>query len=293
MKAATPGKTFFGHPQGLFLLFSTELWERFSYYAMRAILVLYLVDKVRSEGGYGLGWQQDEALRLYATFTGLFYLTPLLGGWLADNFLGQRKAIYIGGALMAAGQFALGMPHNWLPGNETILFYAGLTGLVLGNGLFKPNISTMVGDLYQDGDHRRDSAFTIFYMGINLGAFLSAIVVGSVVRYFDGNYQAGFVCAGAGMLISLLLQYLFAHQLLGDIGTIPSARLDKLKQGKQDSEGKTPLTQQERDRIKVILIMGIFTAIFWAGFEQAGGLFNLLRITMHGDRLITFMPIIQ
>jgi POT family proton-dependent oligopeptide transporter len=285
MKAATPEKTFFGHPRGLFLLFSTELWERFSYYAMRAILVLYLVDKVRSEGGYGLGWQQDEALRLYATFTGLFYLTPLLGGWLADNFLGQRKAIYIGGALMAAGQFALGMPHNWLPGNETILFYAGLTGLVLGNGLFKPNISTMVGDLYQDGDHRRDSAFTIFYMGINLGAFLSAIVVGSVVRYFDGNYQAGFVCAGAGMLISLLLQYLFAHQLLGDIGTIPSARLDKLKQGKQDSEGKTPLTQQERDRIKVILIMGIFTAIFWAGFEQAGGLFNLFAHNFT-DRMI-------
>ncbi|MDF0533006.1 peptide MFS transporter [Shewanella sp. A32] len=285
MSPAATDKTFLGHPQGLYLLFTTELWERFSYYAMRAILVLYLVDKVRNEGGYGLGWDQDDALRLYAAFTGLFYLTPLFGGWLADNVLGQRKAIYLGGTLMALGQFSLGLPHHWISGYETVMFYLGLAGLVLGNGLFKPNISTMVGDLYPKGDHRRDGAFTIFYMGINLGAFLSAIVVGTVVRYFDGDYQAGFVCAGIGMLLSLLLQFLFAQKLLGDIGTLPSAKLERLKLGQQISAQKTPLTKVERDRIKVILIMGMFTAIFWAGFEQAGGLFNLFALNFT-DRMI-------
>ena len=115
-----------GHPKGLFLLFTTELWERFSYYAMRAILVLYLVDQVYSEGGNGMGWTQADALSMYGTFTGLVYLTPLIGGWIADQYLGQRKAIYIGGFLMAAGQFMLGTPHAWVPGMETQAFYLGL-----------------------------------------------------------------------------------------------------------------------------------------------------------------------
>ena len=127
MSDAKPQGTLFGHPKGLFLLFTTELWERFSYYAMRAILVLYLVDKVQSnEAGGGLGWSQADALSLYGTFTGLVYLTPLIGGWLADNVLGQRKAIYIGGFLMAAGQFTLAAPHSWMPGLETMMFYIGL-----------------------------------------------------------------------------------------------------------------------------------------------------------------------
>lgn len=116
MSVAKPQGTMLGHPKGLFLLFTTELWERFSYYAMRAILVLYLVDKVQSEGGHGLGWSQADAISLYGTFTGLVYLTPLLGGWLADTFLGQRRAIMIGGTLMAAGQFILGTPHAWYLG---------------------------------------------------------------------------------------------------------------------------------------------------------------------------------
>jgi len=203
MSHAPAGGDFLGHPKGLFLLFSTELWERFSYYAMRAILVLYLVDQVQSEGGHGLGFSNTDALRLYAWFTGLVYITPLIGGWLADNFLGQRKAIIYGGTLMAAGQFMLGTPHAWIPGMELAVFYLGLAVLVAGNGLFKPNISTMVGDLYAAGDQRRDGAFTVFYMGINIGAFLSGLVVGAVVAAWGGNWQAGFICAGIGMLLIL------------------------------------------------------------------------------------------
>ncbi len=263
---------FLGHPKGLFLLFTTELWERFSYYAMRAILVLYLVDTTYEKGGFGLGWSQADALSMYGTFTGLVYLTPLIGGWLADQFLGQRKAIYIGGFLMAAGQFMLGTPHAWVQGMEIEAFYLGLGLLILGNGLFKPNISTMVGDLYEEGDHRRDGAFTIFYMGINVGAALSGIVVGSVVAAYDGNYQMGFLTAGVGMVLSLIIQFMFAQKLLGNIGTVPAAKQDKEQ---QTEVRKEPLTKIERDRIKVIMVMGVFTIVFWAGFEQAGGLMNL------------------
>ncbi|GGE70171.1 peptide MFS transporter [Shewanella carassii] len=286
MSLAKPKGTVLGHPKGLFLLFTTELWERFSYYAMRAILVLYLVDQVNSQGG-GLGWTQADALSLYGTFTALVYLTPLIGGWLADNYLGQRKAIYIGGALMAIGQFTLATPHSMTPGLETMVFYIGLGTLIIGNGLFKPNISTMVGDLYEEGDHRRDGAFTIFYMGINLGAALSGFVVAWAYTSFghteviDGmevtinNWQAGFMCAGIGMVLSLIIQFLFAQKLLGDIGTVPSAKLEREKDLARGQVRKEPLTKVERDRIKVIMVMGLFTIIFWAGFEQAGGLMNL------------------
>ena len=287
MNVAKPPGTMLGHPKGLFLLFTTELWERFSYYAMRAILVLYLVDQVNHQGGGGLGWTQADALSLYGTFTALVYLTPLFGGWLADNILGQRKSIYIGGALMAAGQFLLAAPHEWVPGSATMVFYIGLGTLIIGNGLFKPNISTMVGDLYEEGDHRRDGAFTIFYMGINLGAALSGFVVAWAYTSFghnaivDGkevfinNWQAGFFCAGVGMVISLIIQFMFAQKLLGDIGTVPAAKLEKQKAAESGQVRKEPLTKVERDRIKVIMIMGLFTIIFWAGFEQAGGLMNL------------------
>lgn len=275
MNSAPNSGNFLGHPKGLFLLFTTELWERFSYYAMRAILVLYLVDAVQSQGGHGMGWTQADAISLYGAFTGLVYLTPLLGGWLADNYLGQRKAIIIGGILMAIGQFTLAIPHDWVPGMETQIFYLGLGTLILGNGLFKPNISTMVGDLYEEGDHRRDGAFTIFYMGINVGAFLSGIVVGSVIAYYDGDFKAGFFAAGVGMVVSLIIQFLFAQKLLGDIGTVPAAKLEKAKNEAQGNVRKEPLTKVERDRIKVIMVMGLFTIIFWAGFEQAGGLMNL------------------
>ncbi|MCJ7556339.1 MAG: peptide MFS transporter [Gammaproteobacteria bacterium] len=283
MSKAPDTGDFLGHPKGLFLLFTTEMWERFSYYAMRAILVLYLVDRMQANGGHGLGWDNASALKLYGWFTGLVYITPLLGGWLADNVLGQRRSIIFGGALMAAGQFMLGTPHAWIPGMENQAFYLGLALLIAGNGLFKPNISTMVGDLYHEGDHRRDGAFTIFYMGINLGAFFSGIIVGSVVSAFGGNWQAGFLAAGVGMLLSLVVQLGFAQKYLGDIGTVPSAKLSLAAQS--DGSKREPLTKQELDRIKVIMVMGVFTIIFWAGFEQAGGLMNLYA-NQFTDRVI-------
>lgn len=266
-----------GHPRGLFLLFGTELWERFSYYAMRAILVLYLTDTTIHGG---LGWTQKEALDLYGIYTGLVYITPLIGGWLADNYLGQRKSILIGGALMAIGQFTLALPSDLLGLSAVHGFVLGLVFLIAGNGLFKPNISTMVGDLYEDGDHRRDGAFTIFYMGINLGALMAGIIAGAVTNEF--GWKAGFVAAGTGMLISLVMQITLAQRWLGDIGRVPAAVNDA---NKKHQNKKTPLTKEEVDRLKVILVMGLFVIIFWAGFEQAGGLMNIYT-QQYTDRML-------
>ncbi|EGQ7934461.1 peptide MFS transporter [Vibrio vulnificus] len=268
---------YFGHPRGLFLLFGTELWERFSYYAMRAILVLYLTDTTINGG---LGWFTKDALDLYGTYTGLVYITPLIGGYLADNYLGQRRSILIGGALMAIGQFTLALPADALGLGSLHTFYLGLALLIAGNGLFKPNISTMVGDLYQEGDNRRDGAFTIFYMGINLGALIAGVVSGSVTTEF--GWKAGFVAAGIGMLISLVMQMALAQSWLGDIGREPAAKRDlAIKKSAQ----KEALTKEEVDRIKVILVMSLFTIVFWAGFEQAGGLMNIYT-QQYTDRMI-------
>ncbi|RSD31630.1 peptide MFS transporter [Vibrio pectenicida] len=266
-----------GHPRGLFLLFGTELWERFSYYGMRAILVLYLTDKTINGG---LGWSTKDALDLYGIYTGLVYITPLIGGWLADNYLGQRRSILIGGTLMAAGQFTLALPADMIGMSTLHSFYLGLALLIAGNGLFKPNISTMVGDLYQEGDNRRDGAFTIFYMGINIGALLAGIIVGSVTGEF--GWKSGFVVAGIGMLISLVMQISLAQSWLGDIGREPSAIRELAR---QKSHRKEALTKEEFDRIKVILVMSVFTIVFWAGFEQAGGLMNIYT-QQYTDRMI-------
>ncbi|NOI76693.1 peptide MFS transporter [Vibrio coralliilyticus] len=268
---------FFGHPRGLFLLFGTELWERFSYYAMRAILVLYLTDATLDGG---LGWSTKDALDLYGIYTGLVYITPLIGGWLADNYLGQRRSILIGGALMAVGQFTLAMPADMLGLGTVHTFYLGLALLIAGNGLFKPNISTMVGDLYQEGDNRRDGAFTIFYMGINLGALLAGVIAGSVTDEF--GWKSGFIVAGIGMLISLVMQMTLAQSWLGDIGREPAAKRDLAI---KKSSKKEPLTKEEFDRIKVVLVMSLFTIVFWAGFEQAGGLMNIYT-QQYTDRMI-------
>ncbi|KLV04953.1 MULTISPECIES: peptide MFS transporter [Photobacterium] len=269
--------TLLGHPKGLFLLFGTELWERFSYYAMRAILVLYLTDKTINGG---LGWTTQDALNLYGIYTGLVYITPLIGGWIADNFLGQRRSIIIGGLLMALGQFTLALPNDMVGTHSVSAFYLGLALLIVGNGLFKPNISTMVGDLYQEGDHRRDGAFTIFYMGINLGSLLAGIIAGSASAAY--GWKAGFLTAGIGMLISLVTQMVFAERLLGNIGKVPAA---KRAAEMNESGKKEPLTRKERDRLKVIMIMGMFVVIFWAGFEQAGGLMNIFS-QQYTDRML-------
>ncbi|MFH4532097.1 peptide MFS transporter [Vibrio diabolicus] len=268
---------YFGHPRGLFLLFGTELWERFSYYAMRAILVLYLTDTTMNGG---LGWSTKDALDLYGIYTGLVYITPLIGGYLADNYLGQRRSILLGGALMAIGQFTLALPADALGIGSLHSFYLGLGLLITGNGLFKPNISTMVGDLYKEGDNRRDGAFTIFYMGINLGALLAGVVSGSVTTSY--GWKAGFVAAGVGMIISLVMQMVLAQSWLGDIGREPAAKRDL---SNKSSTTKQPLTKEEVNRLKVILVMSLFTIVFWAGFEQAGGLMNIYT-QQYTDRMI-------
>jgi POT family proton-dependent oligopeptide transporter len=269
MNKPIPQGDLFGHPKGLFLLFGTEMWERFSYYGMRAFLVFYLSAETMKGG---IGWTHADAISVYGTFTMLVYITPLLGGWLADNVLGQRKSIIIGGLVMAAGQFTLAIPHAYIPGMEVAFLYLGLGLLVAGNGLFKPNISTMVGDLYAEGDHRRDGAYTIFYMGINLGAAFAPLIVGTIAETI--NYQYGFIAAGIGMLISVVMQLSLSNKYLGDIGVVPAAKRPDA-QIQQADGSKAPLTKEEFDRIKVIFIMGVFTIVFWAGFEQAGGLMNI------------------
>jgi POT family proton-dependent oligopeptide transporter len=265
---------FLGHPKGLFLLFGTEMWERMSYYGLRGILVLYLTHATTVGV---MGWDhmstqelQSNALSYLGLYAFLVYVTPVLGGWLADNVIGQRKSIIIGGITMMLGQFALATPYNWIPGLEKEFLFLGLGLLIIGNGFFKPNISTMVGDLYEEGDHRRDGAFTIFYMGINLGSILGYFIVGTIAEKVD--YQYGFLAAGIGMLLGVILQLVSSQKYLGDLGREPSAKLSKTQ-----SEGGIvqPLTKEERDRIKVILIMSFFTIVFWMGFEQAAGSMNL------------------
>src|SRR5512139_3217581 len=239
-----PEGTWLGHPKGLFLLFATEMWERFSYYGMRALLVLSLVAGVETANP-GFGWSQAEALKLYGLFTGFVYFTPLIGGWLADNYLGQRKSVIIGGLVMAAGQFTLAAA---IPGNLQ-LFYIGLVLLVVGNGFFKPNISTMVGDLYPEGDARRDGAFTIFYIGINAGAFLAPLVCSTLGEDPARGWAYGYFC----------------------IGVVPAAHRAAALAGGE----KKPLTPDEVDRLRVIFMLFVFIVLFWAAFEQAGGLMNI------------------
>ena len=215
---------FFGHPVGLSSLFATELWERFSYYGMRALLVLFLTATF-ANGGFEMA--ELDAFTIYGIFTGLVYVTPILGGMLADKVLGQRKTIYIGGLAMATGQFMLAASAMAADGDlefRKSLFYAGLGILIMGNGFFKPNISTMVGELYDNNDPRKDSGFTIFYMGINLGAFLSPLVAGYLGEQVAWQY--GFMAAGTGMLIGTTWFFLRSHTL-GTIGMPPKVKSER------------------------------------------------------------------
>ena len=257
-----------GHPKGLYLLFFTEMWERFSYYGMRAILMYYLT-KTYLQGGLGIN--SAEASIIYGNFTGLVYFTPLIGGWLADKYLGQRLAVTIGGITMMFGQFAL-----FLMNNMTGL-YIGLFLLIIGNGFFKPNISILVGNLYKDGDERRDSAFSIFYMGINLGALIAPIVIGVLTddifaakdnsgEIISYGYRYGFLASSIGMLLGQVVFNLLAPKYLGEIGTKPVAKLEKQEEGQQVDT----LNKEEKDKISVIFILFLFAVFFWAGFEQAG-----------------------
>ena len=221
-----------GHPKGLYTLFATEMWERFSYYGMRALFTLYLTAELIN-GGFGLS--EADALKLYAVFTGLVYLTPILGGWVADKFLGKRKTVYIGGFVMAIGQFLLAgsaFLADSLPSESRLtLFNFGLGVLIIGNGFFKPNISTIVGDFYDDNDPRKDSAFNIFYMGINLGAILGPFIAGVLGEKIAWGW--GFFSAGIGMIISVLWLF-YRENTLENKGLPPNSEPNKMVLDKKD-----------------------------------------------------------
>ncbi|MFW5757353.1 MAG: peptide MFS transporter [Bacteroidota bacterium] len=299
-----------GHPKALYYLFFTELWERFSYYGMRALLVLYIVRELYAEMGESAA--SIRGFEIYAAFGALVYATPVIGGMIADKYLGYRKAITNGAIMMAIGLFMMAV-------GDRFLFYAGLGFLVTGNGLFKPNISSMVGALYPQGDPRRDAGFTIFYMGINLGAFISPLACGYVAELYGRIY--GFGLAGLGMIIGLIIfQIGIKNGTFAQNGAAPVTGLGKVKKyglsnvswsillsflsvplltfliyksqfagyllymmlvlvlfivGKSFIE----ISRVEREKIIAIFILAFFSTVFWAFFEQAGS-----TITLFADK---------
>jgi len=301
------------HPRGLYTLFFTEMWERFSYYGMRALLVLFMVDSVRG----GLGMDDRTATAIYGLYTSAVYLMSLPGGWLADRLWGAQRAVWYGGIIIALGHFTLALPWG-----QT--FYLGLVFVVVGSGILKPNMSGMVADLYPEGGARRDAGFTIFYMGVNLGAALGPMVCGLLAK--EMGWHWGFAAAGIGMFLGLI-QFRFCRHLLGAAGTLrgnekplhPSERYLLsggilagalvLVAGLTGLVHFNPvllahgmayvilaiavaffayvflfchLTRVEKERVGVILVLFLTSALFWAGFEQAGSSFNLFaeRYTM-------------
>lgn len=324
--AAPHERTFLGHPRGLATLFATEMWERFSYYGMRALLILYMTADA-TKGG--LQFDVPTAGQIYGMYTAMVYMTGLPGGWIADRFLGQRKAVLIGGILIALGHFSMAFHGNWF-------FFQGLVLIVLGTGLLKPNISTMVGSLYSETDSRRDSGFSIFYMGINLGALISPLVCGYLGQRVD--WHIGFAAAGIGMTIGLI-QYVLGGKYLGQaglrttsshgpeggvrdkrqlmraaIGIIAAIALVVILQisgamrvtisGLSGAVGtiillmpvlyfiwvfaKGKWTSIERKRIAVVAILFLFSALFWSAFEQAGSTLNLFADRLTDNSIFGF-----
>jgi len=271
----TKDNELFGHPKGLFVLFFTEMWERFSYYGMRAILVLYLVTQT-TDANPGLGWTTGEALALYGWYTMLVYVASIPGGWIADRLIGQKKSVLIGGLTLCVGHGILAVEEMWA-------FYSGLGLIIAGVGLLKPNISTMVGGLYQVGDSRRDRGFTIFYIGINIGAFLSSLVVGYIGEVHGWHY--GFGLAGIGMLLGQIV-YMAGQKHLTEVGNLLKDTANLEEKSKYDQ----PLTHIEKDRIKVLLLSFLIVIVFWGAFEQAGGLMNIYTLEKT-NRVIAGMTI--
>ena len=246
------------HPKGLAILFVTEMMERFSFYGMRAILVLYLIKETMGNNP-GLGWTKVDALALYGWYTMLVYVMSIPGGIIADKFLGQKKTVFLGGMLIAAGHLTLAL-------DNMTAFYSGLVLLISGVGCLKPNISSMVGSLYKPGDSRRDSGFTIFYIGINIGAATAPLLVGYIGEVYGWHY--GFGLAGIGMLLGQTV-YLLGQKHLKEVGNFLPIK-------KEPGKSKTKaLTKIEKDRVIVLLISFIIVIVFWGAYEQAGGLMNI------------------
>lgn len=322
--AVTPGPKAPTYPRGLMTLFFTEMWERFSYYGMRALLVLFMVDAV-SEGG--LGFSDETATAVYGLYTAAVYLVALPGGWIADRLLGAQKAVWFGGIIIASGHFVLAIP-------STQAFFLGLVLVVLGTGLLKPNISAIVADLYPEGGARRDAGFTIFYMGINVGAAIGPLVCSTLGEGVNWHY--GFAAAGVGMVLGLI-QFKLTASHLGDAGLKPQAHEKGHEITPEENRqhwiamwigvaaivlliglGLTGaitfdpvalagwgtavilglagvyftylfwfagLDSTEKGRVFVILILFLAAAMFWSGFEQAGSSLNLFA-ERYTDRVI-------
>ena len=317
MSAVPANGTWLGHPRGLATLFFTEMWERFSYYGMRALLLLYMTAAINAGG---LGMSDEKGGAVYGLFTAAAYLANLPGGWVADRVLGQRKSVFWGGVLIAAGNFALALPAGMTT------FYLGLLVICLGTGMLKTNCSTLVGALYQgDSGSRRDAAFSIYYVGINLGA-LSPLVVGTIGETV--GYRWGFLVGGIGMVLGLI-QYQLTGKWLGDAGVAPHPAAPRERKRAQRlltgslaalavlvllaSVGVLPLnvvqlanvtgaamialaiaffgnvllfgklTTAEKKSVAVIAIFFVCAAVFWAGYEQAGSTLNLFARD-HTDR---------
>ncbi|MDP4763576.1 MAG: peptide MFS transporter, partial [Salibacteraceae bacterium] len=250
--------TILGHPKGLFILFFAEMWERFSFYGMRAILVLYLTAKTTSDNP-GLGWDNASALELYGWYGMLVYMMSIPGGLLADRLLGQKKSVLLGGILIILGQFVLAI-------EDITAFYCGLALIISGVGALKPNISTLVGGLYKAGDIKRDAGFTLFYIGINIGAFTAPLLVGYYGEKVD--WQLGFSLAGFGMILGQVV-FVFGQKHLLGIGDAPK------KSTKEEVIPNVPLTKIEKDRMVVLLLSFLIMIVFWGAYEQAGGFMNL------------------
>lgn len=288
----TNQKTVLGHPSGLFVLFFTEMWERFSYYGMRALLVLFLISSILDEGW---GWERSDALVLYAWYTGLVYITPIFGGLIADKIMGYRKAVILGALLMTLGHASMALE---VVGNP--FFFIGLGLLIVGNGLFKPNISSMVGQLYKTQDKEKDAGYTIFYMGINAGAFLGILLCGYIGEKVGWHY--GFGLAGIFMFFGML-QFYYAQKIFGRIGLSPKGAEDfddAIEDAVEDAQEAIAETFDDaskskvtKDRLIVIGVLAFFTIFFWWAFEQAGGSMTIFAKdytdrTLVGDGAMTF-----
>ena len=267
----------FGHPRGLSTLFFTEMWERFSYYGMRAFLILYMTAPVAAGG---LGFDVPRASSVYGTYTGSVWVTPILGGLVADRILGAYRSVLLGGIVIALGHFTLAL--RALP-----FFYTGLALIVIGTGLLKPNATTLVGSLYDERDARRDAGFSIFYMGINLGAFIGPLLAGGLAQKVD--WHLGFACAGVGMTLGLI-QYVLGRDRLrpamervaGRVrGTAPVAG-SRARAGGGAILGFTPV---EWGRIAAVVVFFAFAALFWAAYEQAASTLNLF-VDRYADRTV-------
>jgi len=321
-------KELFGHPIGLYVLFFTEMWERFSYYGMRALLVLYMTATSLHENGAGLGWTKQEALALYGWYTMLVYVASIPGGLIADKLIGQKKAVLYGAIVLCIGHGVLAIDAIWA-------YYTGLGLVIAGVGLLKPNISTMVGGLYKEGDIRRDKGFSIFYIGINLGSLLATMIVGFVVA--AKGWHAGFGLAGIAMVLGLIV-YIWGQKYLTEVGNLlpeedakSGASLPQLFANLPKSPTQLYVTlglllasafgwykfgwafgllfiflsgiaammmmiykdldsQVYKDRFVVLLLSFIMVILFWGAFEQAGGLMNLYTDTKT-DRMLFGMEV--